>query len=59
MLTTKDYKAKMGTPCPYGRKTNVGDTICVNCKFFHIAENCCSGDAEAVVRHMRNLKLDY
>lgn len=46
-------------PCPYGRKTKVGDTRCMNCRFHHIKENICSGDAETVIRHMRNLKLGY
>lgn len=59
MLTKENYKKMLGAKCPYGRKTNIGDTKCVNCRFFHIDEECCSGEAETVIRHMRNLKLDY
>lgn len=59
MLTQKEFQDKKGGKCPYGRKTNVGDTLCMNCKFHHIESEYCSGDADTVRRHMKNLKLGY
>lgn len=59
MLTQKEFLNKKGSTCPYGRKTNVGDTRCMNCRFHHIDNDYCSGDTDTVRRHMKNLKLDY
>ena len=59
MLTQKEFQDKKGGECPYGRKANVGDTRCMNCKFHHIEKEYCSGDTDTVRRHMKNLKLDY
>lgn len=59
MLTQKEFLNKKGSTCPYGRKTNVGDTRCMNCRFHHIDNDYCSGDTDTVRRHMKNLKLGY
>ena len=59
MLTQKEFQDKRGGKCPYGRKTNVGDTRCTNCKFHHIEKEYCSGEVDTVMKHMRTLKLDY
>lgn len=59
MMTNKEFQEMEGAVCPYGRKTNVGDTRCMNCKFHHIESEYCSGDTDTVRRHMKNLKLEY
>ena len=55
MLAQKEFQNKKGGKCPYGRKTNVGDVRCMNCKFHHIMSEYCSGDADTVQEHMRRM----
>ena len=59
MLTKKEFQDKKGRKCPYGRKTNVGDTRCMNCKFHHIMNEYCSGEPDTVREHMRHINLGY
>lgn len=61
MLKKEEYlqmKAEK-MPCPYGRKTSVGATRCINCHFNKQDSKQCSGDHEKVKRFMRRLQLDY
>lgn len=46
-------------PCPYGRKTNVGDTRCINCIFNRIGSDMCMGTKEKVRQHVKFLDLNY
>ena len=59
MLTHNKFIEKRDTPCPYGRKANVGDVRCMNCRFHHIEKEYCSGEVDTVMKHMKILKLDY
>lgn len=61
MLDREDYtdlKEKKAM-CPYGRKTAVGGTRCLNCIFNRLGSDSCLGDRDLVRRHMRRLGLDY
>ena len=59
MLTQKEFQNKKGRRCPYGRKNNIGDIRCMNCRFHHILSEHCSGEPDTVRIHMKNLKLGY
>lgn len=61
MLKKEEYQEMKAEklPCPYGRKTNVGDTRCINCIFNRIGSDMCMGTKEKVRQHVKFLDLNY